>query len=125
MAIEIIATKGNTEDLEVHWTEQYIDRHLQLKSKFISALDKKCAEAQDQDIFHYWFELYKTTVEKYSIQLHNRYNMDEKDIMMELIRKVRVIVSKYDKKIYMTQLGNREWISLIECISLDGYWIRP
>ena len=125
MAIELLAAKGDTEDLGVHWTEQYIDRHLQLKSKFVSALDKECAEAQDQDIFHHWFELYKTTVEKYSIQLHNRYNINEKGIMMGLIRKVRVIVSKYDKKIYMTQPGNREWVSLIECISLDGHWIRP
>ena len=51
--------------------------------------------------------------------------MDEKGIMMGLIGKVRVIVSKYDKKIYMTQPGNREWVSLIECISLDGRRIRP
>ena len=51
MAIELLATKGDTEDLGVYWTEQYIDRHLQLKSKFVSALDKECAEAQDQDIF--------------------------------------------------------------------------
>jgi len=103
-----LTTKGDTEDLGVHWTEQYIDRHPQLKSKFVSALDKECAEAQDQDIFRHWFELYKTTVEKYSIQPYNRYNIDKKGIMMGLIRKVRVIVSKYDKKIYMTQSENRE-----------------
>ena len=125
MVIELLAAKGDTEDLGVHWTEQYIDRHPQLKSKFVSALDKERAEAQDQDIFRHWFELYKTTVEKYSIQPHNRYNMDEKGIMMGLIRKVRVIVSKYDKKIYMTQPGNREWISLIECISFDRHQIMP
>ena len=108
MAIELLAAKSDTEDLGVHWTEQYIDRHPQLKSKFVSALDKERAEAQDQDIFRHWFELYKTTVEKYSIQLYNKYNMDEKDIMIRLIGKVRVIVSKYKKKIYMTQPGNRE-----------------
>ena len=53
MAIELLVAKGDTEDLGVHWTEQYIDRHLQLKSKFVSTLDKKCAEAQDYDIFYY------------------------------------------------------------------------
>ena len=53
MAIELLATKDNIKDLGVHWTEQYIDRHLQLKSKFVSTLDKKCAEAQDYDIFYY------------------------------------------------------------------------
>jgi DDE superfamily endonuclease len=51
--------------------------------------------------------------------------MDEKGVMMGYIGKVKVIVSKYDKKIYMTQPGNREWASLIECISQDGRRTRP
>jgi hypothetical protein len=50
--------------------------------------------------------------------------MDEKGVMMGYIGKVKVIVSKYDKKIYITQLGNRKWASLIECISQDGRWTR-
>lgn len=32
--------------------------------------------------------------------------------------------TKYDK-MYMTQLGNREWILLIECISIDRRQTRP
>jgi hypothetical protein len=51
--------------------------------------------------------------------------MDEKGVMMGYIGKVKVIVSKYDKKIYMTQPGNREWASLIKCISQDGRRTRP
>jgi DDE superfamily endonuclease. len=47
-------------------------------------------------------------------------NIDEKGIMLGLISKVKVIVSKYEKKVYMTQPGNREWATLIECISIDG-----
>jgi len=45
--------------------------------------------------------------------------MDKKGVIIGYIGKVKVIVSKYDKKAYMTQPGNREWASLIECISLD------
>ena len=47
MAIELLAAKSDTEDLGVHWTEQYIHQHPQLKSKFVTALDKERAEAQD------------------------------------------------------------------------------
>src|SRR6266480_1859128 len=125
MAIELLADKGDTADLGVHWTKQFIHRHPELKSKFVTGLDKERVEAQNRDIFCHWFELYKTTVEKYNIQPRNRYNMDEKGVMMGFIGKVRVIVSKHDKKIYMTQPGNREWVSLIECISLDGRLTRP
>ena len=125
MAIELLVNKGDTEDLGIHWTEQYLDRHPQLKTKFMSGLDKERAEAQDPDIFQHWFELYKTTTQKYNIKPLNRYNMDEKGVMMGYIGKVKVVISRHEKKIYMTQPGNREWVSVIECISLDGRRTRP
>src|SRR5256885_27154 len=92
MAIELLNDKGDTEDLGVHWTEQFLDRHPQLKSKFVSGLDKERAEAQDPDIFRHWFELYRTTVQKYNVKPRNRYNMDEKGVMMGYIGKVKVII---------------------------------
>jgi hypothetical protein len=125
MAIELLANKGDTADLGVHWTEQFLHRYPQLRSKFVAGLDKERADAQDPEIFHHWFELYRTTVRKYNIKLRNCYNMDEKGVMMGYIGKVKVIISKQEKKIYMTQPGNREWVSLIECISVDGRRTRP
>ena len=44
---------------------------------------------------------------------------------MGCIGKVRVTVSKYDKKAFMTEPGSREWVSLIGCVSLDGRQMRP
>jgi hypothetical protein len=51
--------------------------------------------------------------------------MDEKGVAMGVIGKTRVIVSKYEKNAHMTQYGNREWVSLIECISADGRLLSP
>jgi hypothetical protein len=120
MATNLLVEKGDMADLGVHWTDQFLSRHPELKSKFVAGLDKERAKAQDPDIFRDWFKLYKTTVEKYRIKQQNRHNMDEKGVMLGFISKVRVIVSKYDKKVYMTQPGNQEWASLIKCISLNG-----
>lgn len=125
MATELLVAKGDTADLGVHWTDQFLHRHPELRTKFVTGLDKERAEAEDPDIFKDWFELYKATVQKYSVKPQNRYNMDEKGIMMGFIGKVKVIISKYEKKVYMVQPGNREWVSLIECISLDGRRTRP
>jgi hypothetical protein len=108
MATNLLVEKGDTADLGVHWTDQFLSRYLELKSKFVAGLDKERAEAQDLDIFRDWFELYKMTVQKYCIKPQNRHNIDEKGVMLGFIGKVRVIVSKYDKKVYMTQPGNRE-----------------
>ena len=50
--------------------------------------------------------------------------MDKKGFMQGVIAKLRVI-SKHQKKLAMTQCGNREWVSLIECISTDGRILKP
>jgi len=46
--------------------------------------------------------------------------MDEKGCMMGVVGKVRVIVPKGEKNQVLAHCGNREWVSLIECISIDG-----
>jgi hypothetical protein len=125
MATELLVAKGDTADLGIHWTDQFLYRHPELRTKFVTGLDKERAKAEDPDIFKDWFELYKAMVQKYSVKPQNRYNMDEKGIMMGFIGKVKVIISKYEKKVYMVQPRNREWVSLIECISLDGRRTRP
>ena len=51
--------------------------------------------------------------------------MDEKDIMMGALEKIRVIISKYEKRQYMTASGSREWASLMECISAAGKALSP
>jgi len=117
--------KNDTVDLGVHWTDQFLHRYPALKTKFVSGLNKERAEAQDPEIFEHFFKLYKTTCERFKIKRKNRYNIDEKGVMMGYIGKVKVIVSKYDKKIYMTQPGNREWATLIECILQDRRRTRP
>ena len=51
--------------------------------------------------------------------------MDEKGIMMGAAEKARIIISKYEKRQYMTATGSREWISLVECISTIGKALSP
>ena len=119
MTIELLMKKGNTADLDIHWTMQFLHQYPQLQMKFVIRLDKQQAVTQDSDIFAHWFELYKATVQKYDIKPQNQYNMNEKNILSDIIDKIKIIISKHEKKVYMTQPGNREWISVIECISLD------
>jgi hypothetical protein len=42
-----------------------------------------------------------------------------------MLLQTKVIISKYEIAKYMMELGNREWVSLIECISLDGQLLSP
>ncbi len=59
-------------------------------------------------------------IQKYDIQKEDTYNMDEKGSALSGTGKARVICSREDIQVYKTQDGNREWATLIECISADS-----
>jgi DDE superfamily endonuclease len=40
MAQELLEAKGDTKELGLHWTEQFLSRYPSLKSKFVRGLDK-------------------------------------------------------------------------------------
>jgi DDE superfamily endonuclease len=54
--------------------------------------------------------------------------MDEKGFMQGVIAKQKVVVSRnehFKGKSFITQCGNREWTSLIKCVSTDGRVLSP
>ena len=87
---------------------------------FTTPQDRNRQLSEDYDIIAHWFDLYRETVEEHDIQPEDTYNMDEKGAAMGVIGKQRYIVSKSERRPKSTQDGNREWATLIECISLKG-----
>jgi hypothetical protein len=57
-------------------------------------------------------------MKEYNIDSNNIYNINEKGILMGIIKKVKVLVSKYKKNHYIIQDSSCEWVTLIEYISL-------
>jgi hypothetical protein len=51
--------------------------------------------------------------------------MDEKVVMLGIIGKVKVIISRHEKKQYITEPGNRQWVTPIECIPLKPSSRQP
>ena len=125
MAAELLKKKGDTQSLGIHWGQKFLGRHQQLKTAFVPSLDKKRAIAEEGQILDQWFALYSRIKTEYSIDESNIWNMGEKGFMQEVVGKESVIISRHQLKTSMTQPGNREWVALIECVSLDGKIIKP
>jgi hypothetical protein len=51
--------------------------------------------------------------------------MDEKGVMKGIGDNTKVIISKAEAKASLIQPGNREWVSIIECIGANGYVLPP
>jgi hypothetical protein len=118
MAEELLVTKGDTERLGKNWVGSFLNRHPDLKSMFVNPQDKNRWFSEDYDTISHFFKLYSETFAEYNIQPEDIYNIDEKGAMMRVIGHQRCIVSKAAKRPKYTQDGNREWVTLIECIGL-------
>ena len=75
---------------------------------------------QNLNILADWFNLFQSLKEEHEIEIEDIYNMNEKRFMQRVIAKLRIMIFKYKKKTHtMTQCDNQEWVSLIECISMN------
>ncbi len=85
---------------------------------FTRPRDKHGFLATDYEILKHFFELYRATVDKCGIHEDYIYNMDEKGAAIRKIRSVRCILSKGVKRPLLPYDWNREWATVIECVSV-------
>lgn len=61
----------------------------------------------------------------YDLLPHNIYNMDEKGFLMGIIQKSKRVFTKDVKIEGSGQDGNREWITILATICMDGSFLPP
>jgi hypothetical protein len=71
-------------------------------------LDKSRVIAEDPDQIMYFFELFRTAKEEYSIYNNNIYNIDKKGIIIRVLAKLKVICLRKHKKTWTIQQGKKE-----------------
>jgi hypothetical protein len=103
MATELLRAKGDLgPDIGTNWSQRFLRRHPDLKSRFVLPLDKDCVITEDPKQIQRFFELFQTTKEKYDIHDNNIYNMDKKGIMIGVLAKLKVICSRKHQKTRIT-----------------------
>lgn len=109
IAQQILRKRGCTQDLRCYWVDKYLNRYLDLKTKFLSPMDKNRNNiASDPGILAHWFELYFRTKQEYNIENQDTYNMDEKGFMLGVLKKVKCVISKYAIEPHIIYCSNRE-----------------
>jgi hypothetical protein len=61
----------------------------------------------------------------YNINDSDIYNMDDKGYIKGIGNNTKVFVPRVEAEAFSAQPGNREWVSIIECISANGYILPP
>lgn len=72
-----------------------------------------------------FYEKLDNLVKEYDIPAENIYNMDEKGIQMGIGSRVKALVDRDQKNVHQIEDGNRELVTIIDCVSADGGSIPP
>jgi hypothetical protein len=121
LATDLLKAKGDHNPLGQHWYKNFLARHPDLKAAWSRNLDQSRKDATDYTILQDWFKLYKETCATFGIADEDQYNMDEKGFMKGIGDDSKVLVPVTEEEVFSIQPGNREWVSVIECIGTNGY----
>lgn len=125
VAIKFLKDKHDNNPLGRNWYKNFLKRHPEIKLKKSPCLDQRRKDGTNYTIIKEWFDLYSTIRLKYDIAEADIYNMDEKGIMKSIGNNAEVIISRRDKEAFSNHPGNRQWVSIIECIGMNGYLLPP
>lgn len=114
----------NTQRIGQHWVQNFIKRHPDLKSRYLRKYNYQRAQCEDPVVIKQWFERVKAMTQEFGIQSQDIYSFDETGFAMGVISTAKVI-STFQKRPNNTLPGNRECITVIECINANGFSIPP
>src|SRR5208282_180967 len=125
LAVQILEKKGDFAPLGVNWYRKFLARHPNLKTIRSRVLDQARKDASDEQIISRWFDLVTAVRTQYGILDNDSYNMDEKGCMKGVGDNTKVIVRRSEIEAFCPQPGNREWVSIIECINAINFVLPP
>jgi hypothetical protein len=108
------------------WVHRFIQRRLELKTRFNRVYDFQRALCEDPKLIGAWFQLVQNMRAKYGVVDSDFYNFDETGFMMGMITP-GMVVTRADRrgKAKGVQPGNREWATAIVCINGEGWDVPP
>jgi hypothetical protein len=109
-----------------NWVARWISRQSELQTKWNRKFNSQRAKCEDPVKISAWFKLVQETRVAYGILDADTYNFDETGFMMGVAGTSKVVTSA-DKigRAIDVQPGNRDWVTVIECINASGWCLPP
>lgn len=125
LAGQLLAAKGDTAPLGRNRYLGFFRRNPELRTRRSRVMDQAHCDATDKKTIKHWFGLFNNTRLLYNITDDDSYNMDEKGVMKGVGDASEVIVPVEEGESFSAQPSNREWVSIIECISANCFLLPP
>jgi hypothetical protein len=125
MADKLLTTRGK-EPVGKNWTERFISRSDELKMAFNRAKDRQRILQEDPEVIGAWFTLVSKTTTEFGVHEDDIHNFDETGFQMGVIGSMKVVTgSERPTRPQLVQLGDREWVTVIQAVCSAGYATPP
>lgn len=112
--------------LGVNWVTKFLRRHKDtIQTRYSRQLDNNRARAADPKQLIEFYQLWQTILHDKRITIDNIYNMDETGVLIGYAAGSKIIVPTGKHQRFVTQDGNRESITVIECIGTTTNKVIP
>jgi DDE superfamily endonuclease/Tc5 transposase DNA-binding domain/helix-turn-helix, Psq domain len=119
------AHAGGPPSVGINWVQRFVRRHPLIHVKVGRAIDHLRVEATTAEGLQGWFELFNRIKSAGNIKAENMWNMDETGLALGLCKNQMVIGTSNTKYAYVKCPQDREWVSIVECVSATGRRCRP
>jgi hypothetical protein len=119
-------TQDPTAVLGINWSYSFTKRRPELRSRYNRKITYVRAKQEDPKVIRPWFETVHAAIQEHGIHQDDIWNFDETGFAMGLCTTSKVItaVERSERPRRVIQ-GNREWVTIIECVSSKGIHIPP
>ena len=119
-------TQDSSISLGINWAYSFIKRHPILRTRFNRRITYQRAKQEDPKIIKQWFQTVSEAIQEHGIHEDDIWNFDETGFAMGLCSTSKVITStERSERPRRVIQGNREWVTIIECIGSRGCHIPP
>ncbi|KAI1000386.1 hypothetical protein K3495_g7809 [Podosphaera aphanis] len=120
MAVPIWRKNSDYEPLGKRWLSNFVQRNPQVVTCIGKSIDAKRINGTHPDLISEFYTRFQELQSRYNIDQRNIWNMDEHGIGLGACSNSRVVASSDKTRPYVKSPESREWISIIEPISVTG-----
>lgn len=119
-------TRDSSITVGVNWAYKFVKRHPALCTRYNRRIAYQRAKQEDPKVINQWFATVREAIQEHGIHEDDIWNFDETGFAMGLCTTSKVItaVERCERPRRVIQ-GNREWVTIIECVSSKGISIPP
>ena len=109
-----------------NWVDNFVKRTPELRTRWSRPYDHQRAACEDPAAIQRWFDLVKSTKERWGIVDDDIYNFNETSFIIgKILSQIVITASEGYRKKKRIQPGNREWVTVIQGVGALGRRIPP